>query len=65
MPYFDMEIVFDDARTRAALPGLRPPPRVAEFFNTLMDYAEETRWGKRPMTREEARERFSREPAAA
>jgi thioester reductase-like protein len=64
MPYFDMEIVFDDSRTRAALPGLRAP-RVADFFNTLMDYAEETRWGKRPMTREEARERFSREPAAA
>jgi len=64
MPYFDMEIVFDDSRTRAALPDLRPP-RVSEFFNTLMDYAEETRWGKRPMTREEARERFIREPAAA
>jgi thioester reductase-like protein len=64
MPYFDMEIVFDDSRTRAALPGLRPP-NVSEFFNTLMDYAEETRWGKRPMTREEARERFTREPAAA
>jgi long-chain acyl-CoA synthetase len=64
MPYFDMEIVFDDSRARAALGGLRPP-RVADFFNTLMDYAEETRWGKRPMTREEARERFSREPAAA
>jgi long-chain acyl-CoA synthetase len=64
MPYFDMEIVFDDSRARAALGGLRPP-RVAEFFNTLMDYAEETRWGKRPMTREEARERFTREPAAA
>jgi thioester reductase-like protein len=64
MPYFDMEIVFDDSRARAALGGLRPP-RVADFFNTLIDYAEETRWGKRPMTREEARERFTREPAAA
>ena len=32
---------------------------------TLMDYAEETRWGKRSMTREEARERVGREPAAA
>jgi thioester reductase-like protein len=64
MPYFDMEIVFDDSRARAALGGLRPPP-LNEFFGTLMDYAEETRWGKRSMTREEARERFSREPAAA
>ncbi len=65
MPYFDMEIVFDDSRTRAALPGLQRAPRLTEFFGTLMDYAEETRWGKRSMTREEARERFSREAAAA
>jgi thioester reductase-like protein len=64
MPYFDMEVVFDDSRTRAAMPDLRPP-RVSEFFDTLMDYAEETKWGKRSMTREEARERVSREPAAA
>jgi nucleoside-diphosphate-sugar epimerase len=63
MPYFDMEIVFDDTRARAALNGLRAP-RLPEFFDTLMDYAEETRWGKRAMTREEARERVSREPAA-
>jgi hypothetical protein len=38
---------------------------VSEFFDTLMDYAEETRWGKRAMTREEARQRVSSEPAAA
>jgi hypothetical protein len=38
---------------------------MTEYFGTLMDYAEEVRWGKRSMTREEARERFSREPAAA
>jgi thioester reductase-like protein len=65
MPYFDMEVVFDDSRTRAALPDLQRPPRLTEFFDTLIDYAEATRWGKRSMTREEARERFSREPAAA
>jgi thioester reductase-like protein len=64
MPYFDMEVVFDDSRARAALGGLRAP-RLTEFFDTLIDYAEETRWGKRSMTREEARERVSREPAAA
>ena len=53
--------------TRAPAPRCPGSARrkVAEFFDTLMDYAEETRWGKRPMTREEARERFSREPAAA
>jgi thioester reductase-like protein len=65
LPYFDMEVVFDDARARAALApaGIRPP-RLAEYFHTLIDYAEAARWGKRPMTREEARERVS-EPAAA
>ena len=66
MPYFDMEIVFDDSRARALLaPAGIKPPRMTEFFGTLMDYAEEVRWGKRSMTREEARERFSREAAAA
>ena len=64
MPYFDMEVVFDDARARAALGGLRAP-RLTEFFDTLIDYAEAVRWGKRTMTRQEARERFTREPAAA
>jgi thioester reductase-like protein len=64
MPYFDMDVVFDDSRTRAAMPDLRSP-RLTEFFGTLMDYAEEARWGKRSMTREEARERVNREPAAA
>ena len=63
MPYFDMEVVFDDSRTRAAMPDLRAP-RLAEFFDTLINYAEDTRWGKRSMTREEARERVSSEPAA-
>jgi thioester reductase-like protein len=66
LPYFDMDVVFDDARARAALgpAGIRPP-RLPEYFGTLMDYAEATRWGKRQMTREEARERVEREPAAA
>ena len=48
---------------RAAGPGAAP--RLTDFFGALMDYAEETRWGKRGMTREEARERVGREPAAA
>jgi thioester reductase-like protein len=66
LPYFDMEVVFDDSRARAALApaGVRPP-RMADYFGTLMDYAEATRWGKRQMTREEARERAQRTPAAA
>jgi long-chain acyl-CoA synthetase len=65
MPYFDMEVVFDDSRARALLGplGIRPP-KMTEYFDTLIDYAEAVRWGKRAMTREEARERLSRAPAA-
>ena len=65
LPYFDMEVVFDDARARAVLEpaGIRAP-QLTEYFQTLIDYAEAVRWGKRQMTREEAQERVG-EPAAA
>jgi thioester reductase-like protein len=65
VPYFDMRVVFDDARARKVLgpAGIRAP-RLAEYFSTLIDYAEAARWGKRPVTREEARERPAA-PAAA
>ncbi len=56
-PYFDMEVVFDDARARALLgpAGIRCPP-LADYFPVLMDYAHRARWGKTAMTREEAQE---------
>ncbi len=57
LPYFDMEVVFDDTRTRDLL-GMRAP-KLLGFFDTLMDYADAARWGKRGTTREEARERVS------
>ena len=64
LPYFDMDILFDDARARATLEpaGIRAP-RLGEYFDTLIDYAEAVRWGKRTMSREEARERLTRAPA--
>jgi len=64
VPYFDMKVVFDDERARAVLEpaGIRAP-RLADCFGALMDYAEAARWGKRPMSRQAARERM--EPAAA
>lgn len=64
LPYFDMEILFDDSRARATLDpaGIRAP-RLPDYFGTLIDYAEAVRWGKRTMTREEARERLTRTPA--
>ena len=66
LPYFDMELVFDDSRARAVLEpaGIRPP-RLADYFGRLMDYAETVKWGKRSMTREEAHERLAEEAAAA
>jgi thioester reductase-like protein len=55
VPYFDMEVVFDDTRARTALaPAGIHVPRLTEYFGTLMDYAEAARWGKRSVTREEA-----------
>ena len=41
MPYFDMQVVFDDSRARALLgpEGIRAP-RLADYFSTLIDYAE-------------------------
>jgi thioester reductase-like protein len=66
LPYFDMDVVFDDSRARAALgPAGIQCPEFHEYFDMLIDYAEAARWGKRSMTREEARERLNREPAAA
>jgi thioester reductase-like protein len=64
LPYFDMDLLFEDTRARATLgPAGIDPPRWADYFDTLMDYAEAVRWGKRTMTREEARERFTRAAA--
>jgi thioester reductase-like protein len=57
-PYFEMDVIFDDARALALLgaAGIRCPP-LRDYFGTLMDYADAARWGKTPLTREEARER--------
>jgi hypothetical protein len=66
LPYFDMEIVFDDSRARTVLEpaGVRPP-RLTEYFGRLIDYAEAVRWGKRSMKRDEAREWLAEVKAAA
>jgi hypothetical protein len=57
LPYFDMEVVFDDSRTREEL-GMQAP-RLRTYFDTLMDYADAAKWGKRGTSREEARERVA------
>ena len=67
VPYFDVRTQFDDARARRILEpaGLAAPPLDA-LFERLMDYAEATRWGRQPTTRETAARRAAgTEPAAA
>jgi len=54
-PYFDMDMVFDDSRARALLgPAGIKCPHLTDYFPRLIEYAQETRWGKAPQTREEA-----------
>jgi thioester reductase-like protein len=66
VPYFDMRVMFDDARARAVLgPAGIHAPLLRDFFGPLMDYAQATRWGKRPQTRQEARDRMAVAPAPA
>ena len=58
VPYFDMRVVFDDARARSVLvpAGIEAPP-LREYFPKLMEYAQAVRWGKQKMSREAARAR--------
>ena len=60
VPYFDMRVVFDDARARAVLgPAGIEAPLLRDYFGRLMQYAEAARWGKQPSTREQARARVA------
>lgn len=51
-PYFEMRVRFDDARARAILEprGITPAP-LRSYFDRLMDYAQEARWGRREVAR--------------
>jgi thioester reductase-like protein len=55
VPYFDVRTRFDDTAARALLEphGIAAQPLDA-LFERLMDYAEATRWGRAPTTREAA-----------
>jgi thioester reductase-like protein len=64
VPYFDMEVIFDDSRARTLLgPAGIACPRIGDYFSRLIDYAEAAKWGKIAITREEAREQFVGAPA--
>ena len=49
-PYFAMDVTYDDRRTRAALAasGIEAPP-ITSYFDRLMDFAERSEWGRRPV----------------
>ena len=55
LPYFDVSTRFDDRRARRCLAsrGVATSP-LAEFFPTIVRYAERAGWGKRRLTRESA-----------
>jgi nucleoside-diphosphate-sugar epimerase len=64
LPYFEVDTIFDDARTQSLLSrtDLRRS-RLADCFRALMDYADAAGWGKTPMTREAAARRVAPAPA--
>jgi nucleoside-diphosphate-sugar epimerase len=54
--YFDMQVVFDDAESRASLAagGIVAPPPPEDYFGPLLDFAQRARWGKHTLARAEA-----------
>ena len=55
LPYFSLDLRFDDRRARELLDplGIRAAP-VGEFFDTLIDFAEAAHWGRTPIGRARA-----------
>ncbi len=56
-PYFDIHTRFGDRRARGLLPNGSGPPQPQDYMPGLIDYGLETRWGKKPLTRQAARAR--------
>lgn len=55
VPYFAVRTQFDDSRARAVLgPDILPLP-LGQYYGRIIDYALQTRWGARPLTRAAAR----------
>lgn len=55
-PYFDVAVRFGDERARAL--GL-VAPAAAEVLPAILAYARRSRWGRRPLSRQAARERLA------
>lgn len=55
-PYFDMRAQFDtSAATHALAPAGIRVPRLEGYFHSLVRFAEAAEWGRRPLTRVQAR----------
>jgi thioester reductase-like protein len=55
-PYFDMRARFDtSAATGALAPAGIQVPRLESYFHSLVRFAEAAEWGRRPLTRVQAR----------
>lgn len=51
-PYFAMNVVYDDHRSRAALdPAGIKPPALRGYFDRLVEFALAAEWGRRPIAR--------------
>jgi nucleoside-diphosphate-sugar epimerase len=52
-PYFDMDVTYDDRRTRRALAasGIEAPP-IGGYFGRLMEFARRSQWGRRRLRRD-------------
>jgi thioester reductase-like protein len=59
-PYFRMAVRFDNRRARSRLEpaGIRAAP-LREYFSALVDHAVAARWGRRPISRAQARARLA------
>ena len=62
-PYYRVRATYDTRRAEEAL-GRRgiAPPELRSYFDRLVDFAIETRWGRRPLTRAQALERAGLSP---
>jgi len=59
-PYFSMHVKYDNeqARHRLEPAGITAPP-IESYFDRLLDFAQASEWGRRPVTRAEAAGRLA------
>ena len=63
-PYFSMDVEYHNelARDRLEPAGITAPP-IESYFDRLIDFAEASDWGRRPVTRAQAADRMALTPA--